>query len=62
MNEMDRAVEKLVVAQGVSLDVPPRRGLTGLVERHPILSGLAISVVLLGLIVVVAMGVNHELP
>jgi len=62
MTEVDRSVEKFAAAQGVSLDVPTRRGWTGFVERHPILSGVAVSVVLLGLVVVLALGVNHELP
>jgi hypothetical protein len=51
MNVMDRSLDKLVVAQGVSLDMPTGGGWTGFAKRHPILFGLALSAVLLGGIV-----------
>lgn len=51
MGVMDAVVEKFVLAQGISMDVPHRPGWRGFVERHPTLSGLALGVVLLGVIV-----------
>jgi hypothetical protein len=57
MNAMDRGVDKFVAAQGVSLDVPAGGGWTGFAKRHPILFGVALSVVLLSGIVLFAF--NH---
>jgi hypothetical protein len=59
MNVMDAIVEKFVAAQGISLGVPARRGWKGFVERHPILSGVALSVVILGVIVALVVGLNR---
>jgi hypothetical protein len=54
MNEMDRSLDELVATQGVSLDVAAGGGWTGFAKRHPILFGVALSVVLLGGIVLFA--------
>jgi len=59
MNVMDATVEKIVAEQGISLDVRARPGWTGFVERHPILSGVALGVVILGVIIALVVGLDQ---
>jgi hypothetical protein len=48
MNESDRLMLKSLAAQGVSLDVPREPGLSGFVDRHPILFFVAVGIVVVG--------------
>jgi hypothetical protein len=59
MNVMDAVVDKFVVAQGVSLDLPVQPGWTGFVKRHPILSGVALGVVMLGVVTALVVGLDR---
>lgn len=57
MSEAERAVEKLVAAEGVAVDDPHKPGWTGFTKRHVTLIVLALGLLGVGAIFVFAFAV-----